>query len=254
MRTFVLCLLSLFLVKTGWSQKAVSTQRLVWYTYLQNLQLNKRLTLQTDIQERHFIAPLKQSQFVVRATLKTHVGSNWDIGPGFCVFATNTYPATDFDLQVPELRPYLEINNKQVAKFVTVYHRYRLESRFLQNTDGDALAKGFTFNSMRFRYQLGADFPLYKPKADKHALKLRLIDELMLNFGGKIKYNLFDQNRLQLALQYAPVPSLAIEAGYMYWFQQRASGDAYFSRHILRLGLVQNLKLKPRKKTTETGS
>jgi Protein of unknown function (DUF2490) len=254
MRPIITGILLLLVINTCWSQKSVSTQHLVWYTYLQNLQLNNRLTLQTDIQERHFIVPLKQSQFVVRATLKTLVGSNWDIGPGFCVFVTNTYPGTDYDLQVPELRPYLEINNKQQAKIVTVYHRYRLEARFLQNTKGAGLAEGFSFNSMRFRYQLGADFPLYKPKTEKHALKLRLIDELMLNFGGKVRYNLFDQNRLQGALQYAPIPALAIEAGYIHWFQQRASGDAYFNRHILRVGLVHNLKLKRNKEKPEGNS
>lgn len=222
---------------------------MIWYTYVQNLRINERFSIQTDIQERHFIAPAKQSQFLIRSTFKTDIKNNFDFGVGFCFFLTNTDPTLDYNLETPEVRPYIEFNNKQPFKRVTVSHRYRLESRFFHNTEGRELVKGFSFGSMRFRYQLGIDILLNKPLNEKHTFKLRILDEMMLNFGNKIKYNLFDQNRVIISLQYAPIKSIAFEIGYINWFQQRTAGDKYFNRNILRFGVVHQIHLKKKEKT-----
>lgn len=247
MRNCIVLILALSITKICVAQKTVTNQALTWFTFNQNLKINDRFSVQTDIQERFFIAPLKQSQFLIRSTFKTAIKQNWDFGVGFCFFLTNTDPTVNFHLQVPEVRPYIEFNNKQVLKRIVVSHRYRLESRFFKNSNNNELQHGFSFGSMRFRYQLGVDIILNKPKDEKHAIKLRASNEIMLNFGNKIKYNLFDQNRLSIALQYAPIKSVAFEIGYVNWFQQRASGSAYFNRNILRIGIVSNIHLNKKK-------
>lgn len=248
---------SLFLILSfsGYSQKTITSQQQIWFAYLQNLKINDRFSIQTDIQERHFIAPVKQGQFLMRSTFKTAIRENWDFGVGFAFFLSNTDPSIDYNLEVPEVRPYIEFNNKQPFKRVMISHRYRLESRFFHNVNGKELADGFSFGSMRFRYQFGLDILLNKPKEDKNTFKLRVLDEMMLNFGSKIKYNLFDQNRVYVMLQYAPVRSVAFEIGYLNWFQQRSSGDKYFNRNILRFAIIHNLSIpKKEKKQTELPS
>jgi hypothetical protein len=176
------------------------------------------------------------------------IASNWDFGAGFCFFLTNTDPSVGFELEIPELRHFIEFNNKQKLKHVIVSHRYRLESRYFHNISGNELAKGFSFGSMRFRYQFGVDFLLNKPKEEKNAWKLKLVEEVMLNFGNKIKYNLFDQNRVYITLQYAPIKAIAFEIGYLNSFQQRPSGYNYFNRNILRFAIINNIELKHKKK------
>jgi hypothetical protein len=228
-----------------YAQKTVDNQSLIWYGYFQNLKINDRFSIHTDFQERHFIAPVsKQSQFVVRTIFKTRIASNWDAGVGFCFFLTNTDPTVTYNLETPELRPQIELSNKQKLKHVTVSHRFRLEARFFHNTSGDHLVDGYNFGNMRVRYQLGVELLLRKPKEEKHALRLRLMDEMMLNFGKKIKYNMFDQNRVYVALQYSPSPAITLEAGYMNWFQQRASGDKFFNRQIFRFNIIHQIDLK----------
>lgn len=249
MKKYVFFTVILCMIEYGFGQKTITNQSLIWYTYVQNLKINERFSVQTDIQERHFIAPFKQSQFLMRSTFKTAIKHNFDFGVGFCFFLSNTDPTVEYDLETPEVRPYIEFNNKQPFKRVTVSHRYRLESRFFHNINGKELSKGFSFGSMRFRYQLGLDILLNKPKEEKHTLKLRITDEMMLNFGNKIKYNLFDQNRITVSLQYAPIKAIALEVGYINWFQQRTSGDKYFNRNILRVGVVHNIVLKKKEKT-----
>jgi len=249
MRKNTLFIVILSFLQHSFAQKTINNQNLIWYTYVQNLRINERFSIQTDIQERHFIAPAKQSQFLIRSTFKTDIKNNFDFGVGFCFFLTNTDPTLDYNLETPEVRPYIEFNNKQPFKRVTVSHRYRLESRFFHNTEGRELVKGFSFGSMRFRYQLGIDILLNKPLNEKHTFKLRILDEMMLNFGNKIKYNLFDQNRVIISLQYAPIKSIAFEIGYINWFQQRTAGDKYFNRNILRFGVVHQIHLKKKEKT-----
>lgn len=241
-------IISLWMMKYNFAQKTITNQNLIWYVYAQNLKINERFSVQTDIQERHFIAPFKQSQFLVRSTFKTAIKHNFDFGVGFCFFLANTDPTVDYDLQTPEVRPYIEFNNKQPFKRVTVSHRARMESRFYHNVNGKELAKGFSFGNMRFRYQFGLDILLNKPKEEKHVLRLKILEEVMINFGKKIKYNTFDQNRVTVSLHYAPIKTVAFEVGYVNWFQQRASGDKYFNRNILRFGIVNNIHLKKKEK------
>jgi len=235
----------------AFAQKQITHQPLIWYAYLQNLKISDRITLQTDIQERHFIKPLRQSQFVIRPTLKINIKNNWDIGVGACYFITNTDPTADFELNLGEFRPHIEANQRQAFKIITTSHRFRLESRFFQNMDGISAARGLNFNSMRFRYQFGIDILLNKPKAEKHTLKLRILDEFMLNFGKKITNNIFDQNRINVILHYAPIKAIAFEAGYINWFQQRPSGNNFFNRNIFRIGIINNLHIHKKEKITD---
>ena len=244
---FIIAILGLMQYSNA--QKNITHQSLIWYTYAQDLKINDRFSVYTDIQERQFISPVKQSQLVMRSTFKTAIKHNFDFGAGFCFFLSNTDPTVDYDLQTPEVRPYIEFNNKQAYKRISVSHRARMEARFFHNVDGTELARGFSFGSMRFRYQFGLDILLNKPKEEKHALKLKIMEEVMINFGKKIKYNALDQNRISVLLVYAPIKAVAIEVGYVNWFQQRPSGANYFNRNILRVGLVHHIHLKNKEKS-----
>lgn len=234
-------------VSAVFAQKTIINQPVIWYTYQLNLKINERITIQSDVQERHFIHPLKQGQLLLRSSLKITLKHRWDIGPGFSFILSNKDPTVDYNFEVPELRPHLDINNSQSFNRVNLSHRYRLESRFFKNSSGNELTKGFSFGSMRFRYFFDLDIFLIKPKEEKNSLRLRLSNELMLNFGNKIKYNLFDQNRASIMLNYTPIHALSVEVGYINWFQQRTSGNQYFSRNIFRVGIIQNIKIKDKK-------
>lgn len=230
------------------ASKTITHHQQIWYVCNQNLKINDKFSITSEIQERHFIIPIKQSQFIVRSTFKKLIKNNWDFGVGFAFLLYNTEPTVAYNLESSELRPHIEFNNKQAYKHVTISHRYKLETRILHNVNGKELAEGFKFNNMRFHYQIGLDFLLNKPKNDKNAVKLKVAEEIMLNLGKNIKYNLFDQNRLSVTLQYAPIKAVAIDVGYVNWFQQRSSGDKYFDSNIFRLGIVNNINIVKKEK------
>ena len=88
---------------------------------------------------------------------------------------------------------------------------------------------------------------ILKDKETKqNKLIVKIKDEVTLNAGRKIVKNVFDQNRVYLALNYQFNKALAMEIGYMNWYQQRSSGVDFYSRDIFRFSLFHKISLKPK--------
>ncbi|CAM3399346.1 DUF2490 domain-containing protein [Pontibacter korlensis] len=75
-------------------------------------------------------------------------------------------------------------------------------------------------------------------------LKIRASDEIIFNAGKRITNNRFDQNRIYVGLNYPVHKSIILEAGYLKWFQQRASGNQFYSRDIVRVVITHKINLK----------
>jgi hypothetical protein len=65
----------------------------------------------------------------------------------------------------------------------------------------------------------------------------------MLQAGKGIVYNVFDQNRAYVALNFEPVKYVSLEAGYMNLFQERSTGKDFYSRHIFRFSVFTKIVL-----------
>lgn len=238
--------LAVFLCLQLRAQKDIETQHLLWYGSWFTIKFNEKWYWQTEIQERHYVRPFAQHQFLVRTHLHRNLGkSGWDVSVGFCTFNQSpNNPDTRPRLLVPELRPHVELGYKQALKAVNIDHRFRAEARFFHNTNATRteLEDGFDFGNFRFRYRLQATFPLWKFK-ERQSLKLRISDEIHINAGKKIIRNVFDQNRLYGGLAVDILPNLTAEAGYLYWFQMQPNG-AFFARHIGRFSFFYTFDLQ----------
>ena len=226
------------------AQKKVENQQLIWYGYYNNLKLNENWSLNSEIQERQFYNPTAQHQLVFRSNLERKVFADWKASVGMTLFFQNpNTPNSESNLTVPELRPDIGFNNKQKLSFVTISHRYKAEARFFHDVENNRLVGGYRFSNFRLRYQLGLDFPIWKKEGNEKLL-LKIKDEIMFNAGNKIVKNIFDQNRIYLAVNYKLNNSYAVELGYMNWFQQQKSGTDFYNRDILRLSIFHNIDLK----------
>lgn len=225
------------------AQKKIDHQQLIWYGYYNQLKINSNWTVFSEIQERHFIQPFAQHQLVFRANVERKLVENINGSVGMTYFLQSpNNPEVTSKLVVPELRPDIGFSSKKKYKGFGVNHRYKLEARFFHQTDGNELRGGFVFSNLRFRYQLGFDFPLVT-KADKEVLVFKLKDEVMFNTGGSIVKNVFDQNRIYAALNYRINKDFAVEAGYVNWFQQKNTGDEFYDRDIIRFSVYHNIDL-----------
>ena len=88
-------------------------------------------------------------------------------------------------------------------------HRFRYEQRFVENQD---------FRT-RYRYNLFLNIPLNKAAMDDKTLYLALYNEIFINgqrnIGNGNSVEIFDRNRLYLALGYIIKKGLKIQMGYM---------------------------------------
>lgn len=71
-----------------------------------------------------------------------------------------------------------------------------------------------------------------------------VMNEVFLNFGKKVLYNTFDQNRFFIGAGYQFSQHLNAQLGYMNIFQQEASGTNYFSTHTIRLFIFHSLDFR----------
>ncbi|TAE59300.1 MAG: DUF2490 domain-containing protein, partial [Bacteroidetes bacterium] len=197
---------------------------------------------QTDIQERHYIGPAAQHQFLVRSHLHRTLGGGWEVSAGMCVFLQNPNdPLATDPLTVPELRPHLESVYKQKLGRLTLDHRFRGEARFYHHTNAarTALEEGYAYSNLRFRYRLQASLRLWEIGENRY-LKLKLSDEIHLNAARQGNVTFFDQNRIYAGISTDLSPNLNVDIGYLNWFQQRSS-TAYFNRHIVSVLVYHRL-------------
>ena len=222
-----------------YSQKNTTNQELIWYGYFTTFKISEKWNIQSDIQERHFLNPLAQHQFVIRAHLHRQLGkSAWESSLGMCLFLQSpNNPNSTNRLIVPELRPHIEFSYKHKINKIIFDHRIRTEARFYHNTNAlnTELENGYDFGNIRMRYRIQITIPLVKLKNERF-LKLKFGDEIHFNAANSVSDNAFDQNRIFAGLNFDVFQNLSFEIGYLNWYQQRPNDD-FYNRNILRFSI-----------------
>lgn len=239
-------ILSILLYTVAFAQRQVEHQQLVWYAYINTITLNSTWSIVSDVQERHFINPSAQHQFVIRSYIRRDLGSGWDMGVGMSLFFQSPNdPESENDLVVPELRPHLEFNFHQKINVLTIEHRYKAEARFFHNVNSSltTLEDGYQYSNVRLRYRLQCIYPVVK-FSEMSSLRIKVGDELLVNVGSNMVNNFFDQNRWFAGLRMVFSPAIMLEAGYINWFQQQKSGMDYYNRDILAFALYHSINSK----------
>jgi hypothetical protein len=219
-------------------------QNMFWVRYCNQLELNKKWSIHSEIDNRAFLKNLQENLYLVRLVARYKISEHVDAGIGFAYFSVKTQnPSKDDRVSLfykPEYRVQQDIIIKQVFSKINVSHRYQIEERFFRNYDENGLTAGTTFN-IRCRYRLLGDHIFWKNK--KQFIKGIAYDEIMINVGNKIVRNIFDQNRIYAGVQYGICPSVSVELGYLNSFQQLTTGIDYFERNIIRCSIYHKIKL-----------
>ncbi|WPP53436.1 DUF2490 domain-containing protein [Catalinimonas niigatensis] len=236
-------LLLLMLPLSGFSQskpKSTTRQELLWFRYYNKLFIGKHWLLHTELDVRRFVFPGRQHQWVLpRIYLDYKFSSGLDLGMGGTYFL-QALPQIDsqaVSMIRHEIRPHQEVNYTHSWGSIKASHRVKIEERFFLRTEDH----GRDFN-FRFRYKFQVQVPL-SANDSRFPVSLVLFDEIMFNAGKSIKHNVFDQNRIYAGFQNKLSDHWTYEVGYMNWYQQRASGQEFFDRHIIRFTLTHSLKV-----------
>ncbi|MCC9166309.1 DUF2490 domain-containing protein [Pontibacter harenae] len=223
------------------SPRNVTHQNLQWVRYNNQLTINEKWAVHSEVDNRMFLSPFKEHHLVTRSNVRYSLSKGVEIGAGITYALQHPQdPNSASDLVVPELRPQQDLTLKQDLGKLKLNHRYQLEERFIRKSTGDELEPGYRFN-FRARYRLQLEVSLWK--GGEKELKAIAFDEVMLNFGKQVQQNVFDQNRIYGGLRWSTSPRLAMELGYMKWYQQRPNGTDFYNRNIYRLSIFHKLKL-----------
>jgi len=214
-----------------------------WLRYYLRLKTGKTTVLHMETEMRRHFFPERQHQWLVpRLHLRKQVSEALSIGVGGVHFLQILPQRADAEITMTrlELRPHQDFILKlPMGKGVNI-QRFRIEQRWVRNTEGDQLAEGFNFR-LRLRYFWRWQLTLWKRQDKK--LNLKLQDEILFHAFGVTGNNIFNQNRISAAFNFQFNPSLSAEATYIHWYQQRRSLTDYYNRHILRITILHRISL-----------
>ncbi len=114
---------------------------------------------------------------------------------------------------------------------VTMLHRIRNEQRWQEKISADTSTHTNKFTD-RIRYLASFTIPIVK---NSHFPSFVLSDELSMQTGKEVVYNVFDQNRFFVGIKQNINKRLSFDLGYMLVDQEKADGYHYDQNHTFRL-------------------
>lgn len=214
-------------------QKQVLHQKQIWYKYNLKVPIGDYWQIRQEFDDRNFIDPTRQSQFLTRTHVQRKLGKEWSVALGFAYFVHSLpqEPEIQDFYNISELRPSVEIvNNTSLSNKFHLHHRYWTEFRFFRQP-----GEVYEFTTIRIRYKLELGYEL------SEKFSFLIFDEIHFNVSNNITYNVFDQNRYGIAAMYSPVKNIGFEIMYINWFQQAVQGDLFYDRDIVRIALHHTL-------------
>ena len=243
MKNLILVNLLLALAYSGFAQtgRIIAPSTHAWYMENGTIKLNEKWLLFHDVQFRRADLLPEDQQLLLRAGIGYNLSSSIQIMAGYCF--VQTYPYGDFPVrnQFPENRLWQQLILKAPIGRTAFINRYRLEQRYLGNSNTGSLANPRFEN--RARYFGRVNIPLQK--GDEYKLYGFIYDEIFINFGKNVGVNIYDQNRIAAGLGWKLDKKLNVELGYMnQMVQQRAlqpNGKSVLeNNHTLIVSLVSN--------------
>jgi hypothetical protein len=220
------------------AQKDVMYNNQQWLQYVNQWKLSEKKMMYTDVSFRRINELKDWSQITFRTGLGYDVKEKLQGVTGVACFTFYTKNK----LSRIELRPYQELNTTQTFGKVSVQHRLRVEARYFRHVKDGEVTSEDNFN-WRFRYRIFTSTPVVKLSATNEdcLLLLNVGDEVFINAGNEITYNLFDNNRLLVGVTCQCNKTLSFSAAYINQFGQRAAAGTYENSDILTLGITQKM-------------
>jgi hypothetical protein len=221
--TFIVAALGAFLIfqtQFTFAQTRVhSRNEHAWFMYFGNHKISERFGLHLEGQLRRANFVTDPQQLLLRGGVDYYFKNQNRFTFGYAF--VRTFPYGDFPVpqSFPEHRVWQQFLTTQTFGQTKLSHRYRLEQRFIGNASTGEMSGGRYEN--RARYMLKATHALTKDW--KKPLFVAAYDEIFINFGKDVAFNIFDQNRLYGAVGVSASKTLKIELGYLYQLVQLRS-------------------------------
>jgi hypothetical protein len=241
--------------RTNAQQKETVDQTLSWWCYFGTYRLTDKWSVWTELQLRRADFLNEWQQVLPRVGLNYHHTDNIIFTAGYAYLWTYPYGEQPIPLDVPryEHRPWQQATLLHASGKTNFQHRFRLEQRFLENwsspdviTGLRSIQEGYELQN-RIRYRFLLTRPITRTAEGRQKLFATFYDEIFINFGNNIGFNLFDQNRIGTTLGYQFNKDFNFQLGYMNQFIQKANGRDIENNHTLTVFLTFNVDLRKAK-------
>ncbi|MEJ8818457.1 DUF2490 domain-containing protein [Lacibacter sp. H407] len=241
-------LVLLLLSSTNAQTKTTVDVRQLWTGYFNQTRLTDKWGFWTDVHLRtkdNYFNNL--SQGIIRLGLTYYLSDDAKLTAGYAY--VNHFPSDNHkNISQPEHRPWQQIQWHTKYPRLKLMQWFRLEERYRRKIkNDDELADGYNFN-FRLRYNILSQFPLSKKRFQPNTFSFVLSNEVFVNFGKQIVYNVYDQNRFFAGFHYHVNKHDNLQFGYMNIYQQLAAGNQYRSTHAARVFYFHNLDLRKKAK------
>ncbi len=215
-----------------------------WLMYFGNHKFSNTLGLHAEVQWRRNDFFADNQQLLLRTGFDFYARRDVRFTLGYAFVETHPYGEFAVPQAFPEHRIWQQVLVPHDLGRIKLAHRYRLEQRMIGNASTGRFEDGRYEN--RGRYMAKATMDVSR---GGNPVFVALYNEVFVNFGDDVAYNLFDQNRLYAALGYTIVPVLKLELGYLYQVVQLRGLDATSlqkkieNNHTFQIALFSNLSL-----------
>jgi hypothetical protein len=228
------------------TEKEIHSREQLWLGYFNQTRLTDKFGIWLDVHYRmtdNFVG--RPFQFLFRPAATWYIRDNIRLNVGYAL--VKHFPSEGMTTTRTEHRPWQQIWWSQKYPGLATLQWLRLEQRFNEKIVADEKVDGYNYN-FRVRYNFSFFVPLKGKEIVAGTPFAAVIDEVFLNFGDRVVYNTFDQNRFFAGFGYQLTSHMNVQLGYMNIYQQEASGSSYYSTHAIRLFLFQTIDLRSKNK------
>jgi hypothetical protein len=223
-------------------EKHIHSREQLWLGYFNQTRFSSKWGMWVDVHYRMTDNFVNRSfQFLFRPAVTYFIKDNLRVNVGYAL--ASHFPAAGLQTTRYEHRPWQQIWWNQKYPGLTTLQWLRLEQRFNEKVVADEKQDGYNYN-FRVRYNFSFFLPLKGKEMAPDTPFAAITNEVFLNFGDRIVYNTFDQNRFFAGVGYQFTSHLNGQLGYMNVYQQEGSGNNYFSTHAIRLFFFHSLDLR----------
>ncbi len=205
-----------------------------WLMYFGDHAVSERWGVHLEGQWRRHDVAAKPQQLLLRPGVNYKVSDAVMLTAGYAFVDTHRYGEFPAPGRFPEHRTFQQAALRHSVGKVGLMHRYRLEQRSIGTRTPDPTtppSRKDTRYENRFRYMLRGVAPI--PRSEWYGAAY---NELFVNFGRNVAFNVFDQNRAYLALGRKMGPAGNLEFGYLNQVLQQRSGRVLEVNHTLQIG------------------
>jgi hypothetical protein len=225
--------------------KSVNRISQEWGQYYATIKVAKKWTWTADAGYRYNELFKNPSQYIVRTGLYYQLNDRMKVGSGFAHLGFYT----SGKISKLEYRTYEEFALSDNYNHVSIQHRFRIEERYFKSVVDGKVGPGHTFN-FRFRYQFLMNFKIVGLSSTnpQEALSLNLGDEIFVNAGREIVYNVFDQNRIIAGPVVSFTKNFSVGLIYNSQFAATTTPKSYVHTDVFWLTVKQNFDISRHKK------